>query len=117
MTADWPTTLPAAPLAEGFNEMMPDVVLRTDMDTGPAKLRRRTTAEVSALQVAYLLSATETALLDDFYMNTLGGGTLSFNYTHPRTAEAVTCRFARPPSYATENGEIFQAQLVLEVLP
>ncbi|MBU6475063.1 MAG: hypothetical protein KGL10_09665 [Alphaproteobacteria bacterium] len=116
MTA-WPSTLPAAPLAKNFQEIAPATVIRTDMDTGPAKVRQRTTAGVGELQATYFLSAAQTETLDDFYATTLAGGALGFDYTHPRTGALLTCRFVSPPEYTAVNGAYYEAAVALEVLP
>ena len=113
----WPDTLPAAPLLEDFQELLPETAIRTDMDTGPAKVRQRSTAGTGALMVSYLLSAAETITLDAFYRTTLSGGATAFDYTHPRTGTSLSCRFTRPPEYAPLNGNYFKATLALEVLP
>ncbi len=114
---DWPTALPDKPLAEGFAETVPDQVLRTEMDQGPAKLRRKTTAGVRRIQAKYILSATQVAALDSFYDTDLKAGSLSFSYTHPRTGVLETVRFMAPPEYASVNGHYFQTNLQMEILP
>ncbi len=43
--ATWPATLPA-PALSSLRETPPDNLIRTQMDKGPAKVRRRTTANV-----------------------------------------------------------------------
>jgi len=113
----WPDTLPASPLLENFQELSPQTAIRTDMDTGPAKVRQRTTAAVGSLLVNYLLSTAETIALDAFYQTTLFGGSGTFDYTHPRTGATLSCRFVDPPSYAPVNGNYFKVALTLEVLP
>lgn len=117
MTILWPDTLPEAPLLDGFHETPPATVIRTEMEQGPAKLRRRTTAGVGKMEMRYLLSKAEVAALESFYQETLGGGALSFAFTHPRTGLSVTCRFTEPPQYATTNGSYFLIALTLETLP
>ena len=113
----WPDTLPASPLLENFRELLPETTIRTDMDTGPAKIRQRTTAAVGSLMVNYLLSTAETIALDAFYQTTLFGGSGAFDYTHPRTGATLSCRFVSPPEYAPVNGNYFKVTLTLEVLP
>jgi len=113
----WPDTLPASPLLENFQEISPQTAIRTDMDTGPAKVRQRTTAGTGALMVSYLLTIAETIALDAFYQTTLSGGATAFDYTHPRTGATLSCRFTDPPEYAPVNGNYFKATLTLEVLP
>ena len=113
----WPNNLPARPLNDGFQEVMADTLLRTTMDQGPAKLRRRGTAGVGALSLQYILSAAEVAALKTFYHDTLGGGALAFIFTHPVTLASLTCRFKSPPSFSNLNGGYFRVRVELEVLP
>jgi len=117
MTAEWPLTLPASPLAESYAETAPDNVIRSAADQGPAKLRRRTTAAVRNLRLAYVLSAGQTEILDGFYLADLKGGTLPFQQAHPRTGDAAVMRFKAPPDYASLNGGYFRVTLELEILP
>lgn len=113
----WPAGLPQAPLAERYSETLPDTVIRTQMDQGPAKLRQRTTAGVGAMDVAFLLEAAGAALLEEFYRETLGGGTAPFVMPHPRRAVPVTVRFKKAPQLTAESGVHYLARLELEVLP
>jgi hypothetical protein len=117
MTTSWPDTLPASPLLENFQELLPQTAIRTAMDTGPAKVRQRTTAGVGTLMVTYMLSTAETVALDTFYQTTLAGGAAPFTYTHPRTNATLTCRFVNPPEYMPVNGSYFKVTLTLEALP
>ncbi len=113
----WPVTLPASPLVDGFQETPPPTVIRTEMDQGPAKTRQRTTAGVRRMQLSFILSKAQTATLDSFFTDTVKGGALGFDFTHPRTGSTLNCRFAEPPRYAALNGEKFRTALVFEVLP
>lgn len=114
---DWPATLPAAPLLDGFKETPPDLALRTDMEQGPAKLRRRTTAGVARFSLSYFLTQAQTATLAAFYTDDTQGGTLPFGFSHPRTGGALQCRFVHPPQIFALGGTYFRAQMELEVLP
>ncbi|TAL39632.1 MAG: hypothetical protein EPN97_02085 [Alphaproteobacteria bacterium] len=113
----WPLTLPASPLVDGFRETPPDTVLRSAMDQGPAKLRRRTTAGTGALSMTYLLTRVQVDTLMDFFNDTLAGGALSFDFTHPVGGAALSCRFRQMPAYAPVNSEYFRAAIELEVMP
>jgi hypothetical protein len=114
---DWPSTLPSAPLAEKYRETPPDTALRTQMETGPAKLRQRTTAGVRLFQMEYLVDAAQMASLDAFYRDDLMGGILAFDFPHPRGGGTLSCRFRAPPAFAAANGEYFRAAVALEALP
>ena len=113
----WPGTLPASPLMDSFRETVPDTVLRTETDQGPAKLRQRTTAGVRRLSLSYIMSQSQISDLENFFLVTLMGGALGFDFTHPRTEETETCRFRQPPEYAPLNGNFFRVAVDLEVLP
>lgn len=113
----WPESLPTAPLLTPYREKPPETALRTQMEQGPAKLRQRTTAGVGDIEVAYLLSAAQTATLEDFYHDTLAGGSLPFAYTHPRKGVEVAARFKKPPQIVSGNGRYFELRLELEILP
>ena len=114
----WPASLPQEPLAEGFTEQAPNTIIRSQMEAGPAKLRRRFTAGTRNFDCQLYLSADQAEALDAFYVSTLAGGALSFDWKHPRTQAAVTFRFVEPPSYKpVKRGTAWQASLKLEVLP
>lgn len=113
----WPTTLPATPLLDRFRETAPNTLIRTEMEQGPAKMRQRTTAGVRTLSVNYLLSAAQVTTLDTFYVSDTAGGSIPFDYTHPRTGDALSCRFKSPPEYAPGNGLYFMTTLSLEIMP
>lgn len=114
---DWPTTLPSLPLAGSYGETQADTTIRTEMETGPAKARRRTTAGVSQLNLSYILSRAEAETLEDFFSEDLAGGALQFSFPHPLKSATVGCRFRRPPTLAAINGDYFRAAVELEVLP
>lgn len=113
----WPETLPAFPLAESFRETLPDTAIRSPMEQGPAKVRLRTTAGVAHMSMSYVVSRAQAETLEDFYRDTLSGGSLAFDFMHPRKEQTVSCRFRKPPEYLSLNGERFRAMLELEVLP
>lgn len=114
---NWPDTLPAAPLAEGFRESAPHTAIRTEMDQGIAKVRQRATTGIRKMAMAFVLGRAQVAILDGFFTETVAGGSLPFGFFHPRTGESVICRFRQPPEYASLNGEFFRAAIELEILP
>jgi len=113
----WPETLPDHPLKDELSEEPPDVLLRTGMDAGPAKVRRRFTAGVRPFAVKLRLTADQAADLDEFYVTTLQGGALRFDWVHPRTGDAAEFRFASRPKYAPGNGNSWSAAFGLELMP
>jgi len=116
--AVWPASLPQEPLVEGFNERAPDTVIRTQMEAGPPRARRRFTAGIRHIECQVRLTPARVETLDAFFRATLAGGALPFDWTHPRTGAAATFRFVEPPSYApVARGTLWQGTLRLEILP
>ena len=113
----WPATLPPAPLLDGFVETTPETVIRSEMDTGPAKVRNRTTAGVRKFSMSFLLDKSQTADFDSFYLGDLGGGANSFDFTHPRSGESLRLRLVKPPQYRAQNAKYFRISLEAEALP
>lgn len=115
--ANWPATLPQQVLLDGHSEGVPDTAIRTQMDAGPAKLRQRTTTAVRPIAAALLLTSAQVTTLDTFYVSTLSGGTLDFDWEHPRTKAAATFRFTAPPTYVPLGNGIWRTALALELMP
>jgi len=86
----WPTSLPQQ-VDRGFTETVGVNVLRTPMDAGPAKLRRRA-ARPDTLNVSFLMTNAQVATLEDFVLNTLQG-VFRFSFIHPRKQVQVETRF------------------------
>ena len=112
----WPVTLPQLPDI-GLQETAPDLVLRTEMDAGPAKVRRRFTAGVREFRTTVSpLTAAQVQTLDDFFVNDLTG-VLPFDWQIPRSGATVEMRFVEPPRYDAIDPTFYRASLSLEVLP
>ena len=119
--ASWPSTLPQKPLGDGFSEQPPDLVVRSPMDVGLAKMRRRATAGPSRLQMSFLMTATQLATFRSFIADDLQGRVLPFTWMHPLTAAPGTpgtFRIIENPTFtAVANGLAWQVAVVMEQLP
>ena len=113
---DWPVTLPVAPLRAGNQQVLNDAVIRSEMGYGPAKLRRRTTAQIKQQPINLVLDDAERNTLDTFYISTLSQ-TLPFNYTDPVTGATVDARFVSPPVYREVSCTHWSCSMVFEFLP
>ena len=102
----WPSDLPQKPLVQGFSETAPQLAVRSPMDVGPAKVRRRATAGVTQLKCAFRLSAAQRASLLTFWQTTLQGGALAFAWTHPISGAAISCRIVEPPAFEPVAGGV-----------
>jgi hypothetical protein len=119
MSILWPSTLPASPLYDGYSESMPNYTLRSSMDSGPSKVRRKCSALPWMMTVNFNLSASQLSALVTFIETTLIGGTLRFEFSHPRTGSTVECRVAGSDSLMqfAPRGRSWAVALTLEVLP
>lgn len=93
---DWDSDLPQAFEAGSYQFEHGSGIVRTEMDSGPPKVRRRFTAiyhRHSGSMV--MLKTTYTSDFLTFFGTTLYDGTLSFNFPNPMDDGATTieCRF------------------------
>ena len=77
---DWPSTIPQAFQQDSFSEATASAVLRTSMDTGPTKVRRRTTSNPDIWSGRMILTSTELADFKTFYRTTSKYGSERFNF-------------------------------------
>lgn len=119
---EWPSgTLPTSPLY-GWTETPGSSVIRTDTDTGPAKLRQRFTSAPSKFSMQFSMTTAQATRLIEFYSNApdalsagTAGGSLTFGtLPHPRTGEDATWRFLAPPVITQDTFENFRVSLMLE---
>lgn len=118
----WPTSLPQKPLQQGYDENKPNTLIRTQMDKGPDKVRRRFTAGVRTFGTQFLLSDTQVSTLETFIDDELEGGALRFDWTHPRTGASVSFRIVPQGedallSYSAVSDNLYRVQMQLEILP
>lgn len=121
-TPSWPTQLPWTVQLRGYQESLPKTIIRTQMEVGPDKLRRRVTANVRLIRCIVALRMDQVALLDTFFEVTTKGGALQFAWykslkwpTHIGTEG--WWRFISPPTYQARGGGFWDAQLELEAMP
>lgn len=113
----WPAGLPSNLNADDYAEQRLDGVVRTTMDAGPDFIRRRFTATPTRLSGSLVLTKDQVAELELFYETTLRGGSLTFDWAHPRTGAAVVMRFTGRPAYRAFSNDLFQASVAMEILP
>ena len=85
----WPPSLPQSP-QKGFAETGGVLILRTPMDSGPAKQRRRG-QRPQGLQLTFIMTTAQTQTFETFVKDTLQG-TARFGFTHPRLNTTVETR-------------------------
>jgi hypothetical protein len=117
----WPGSLPQNQFLN-LTEQRQEARIRTQMDAGPAKMRRRFTAAVRTFTIPIVLNGTQRQAFDSFWINDTQEGTLSFAWSDPVTDVAVNFRFVAQPQWTLEVGgapanRIWKTQLNLEILP
>ena len=119
MPIAWPATVPDYLIKDGLSETAPQNAIRTNMDAGPPKVRRRGTAAVRPISGRIKMTATQADALDTFYTTTTKYGTLDFEWKHPRTRATVSMHFVGAPAFAPygTEGNRWIASLALEILP
>lgn len=79
-TAAYPASLPTARI-DGYQEGLPDNLVRNEMSVGPPQTRRRSTLPLVPVQVSLILTASQKTTLTDFFNDTLQHGSLQFQAT------------------------------------
>ena len=116
-TLVWPSSLPQRPTVGGYQERFAETTLRTAMDAGTAKVRRRFTAAPRQIEATFKVNAAQTGILKTFFEDTTAGGALPFDWTHPREGTPATFRFLEAPRVAAITGTLFTVAVKLEHLP
>lgn len=117
MPITWPATLPQRPLAEGYQETEPDVLLRSPMDAGPPKVRLRFTAGVQPVMTTWEMTGAEVETFRTFYRTTIKYGAIQFEHINFRTGATVTYAIPAPPVERNVGGDVWQVQIPLEIWP
>lgn len=114
--AAWPGTLPDFFQVDGYTEEGANNLIRSNMDVGPAKVRRRTTANIRSVTGRMWITAAQYTILRDYFEVTQAYGSLTFTMDDARGTNR-TWRFVKPPRY-TPNGPLeWIVQLTLEEMP
>ncbi len=85
----WPAGLPQNPQSN-FSESGGVLIIRSPMDAGPAKQRKRGN-KPNVISVSFLMTNTQVSTFETFVKTTLKG-TARFGFTHPRTLQILEVR-------------------------
>jgi len=115
----WPSYLPQSPQKD-FQETIGINIVRSTMDSGPAKQRVRS-KRPNQLSLSFIMTTQQTIDLESFIVTTLKG-TKRFDFTHPRTGSSVECRLVpmgEGEFYTLQYlaPEYYQVSLKFEILP
>lgn len=111
----WPTTLPQVLRLDGQKAKHKSNVIRTEMDAGPVKIRRRYTVSEKLFEGSIIVTETQRETLENWYTNTIGDGTLRFVMKDPQTLQPAEFRFTEDYSEESLDG-MWQINMKLEKL-
>lgn len=111
----WPAALPDC--AQTWTERDRPSTIRTDMDTGPPKVRRRFTAVMREATVGMIIASDQYEALRDFYEIECGEGTVFHTFRHPWSNVVTRFRFVQPPEFSNEGALAINVSMVWEQLP
>lgn len=120
--AAWPGSLPQYHEI-GLQETRQQAFVRTQMDTGPYKQRKRFTAATRFLEGTMLMTKAQKAIFDTFYNTTINEGADEFDFTDPKDGSTTqSVRFTAPPTVTALIGgssgvDFYRATISLEILP
>ncbi len=113
--ATWPVSLPDAFLVDGYQEQSPDNVISFETDTGPAKIRKRSTANPRQISGSiFPLTKTQVTTLDTFYQD---NAAIPFTFDGDRIGTLADFRFTAPPTYRSICGDVWSADIQVERMP
>lgn len=117
--ATWPSQLQQLLNSQDFAITPANTMIRTEMDYGIPKVRRRYTDAADNVSCSINLPFADFDVLDTFFKTTLGGGVLSFDFNHPISGDLKQARFVEPPEYAPlgNGGIVLRVSMKWEILP
>lgn len=117
MSVAWPALLQSVVNEESFSFIIGETSIRSDMEVGPAKVRRRFTKSVDGLTCSINLTQSEFQTFYDFYDIDLNGGTKVFSFIHPVTQVLSDFRFTKAPNMRSLGGGNFRVVMEWEQMP
>jgi hypothetical protein len=117
--ATWPATLPG-PVLDGYALDPIDQTIRTDMEFGAARTRRRSTAQNDKLAVSWIFTRAQMAAFRIWFADSAqaAGGSAWFDIvvdTGEGASASQTCKFAGPWKGSLRGGGIWSVTATLEV--
>ena len=114
----WPADLPSDFLRRSYRETLEDVVIRTQVSTGPVKRRPRSTIASRIFNGAIIMTSAELLILRGFYVTTLGNGSLAFDFPDPLDSTIMlSIMFLSPYSFRNTSGNNYEVTLQLQTQP
>lgn len=97
MALVWPPGLPQAPQLGSFTKRLPKLTIRSSVDAGLDKVRRRFTTAPVLHDMSLKLTRTQVAIFRTFFLETTKGGALPFTWKDAETGDPCDFRFVDEP--------------------
>lgn len=117
MAQPWPASLQQKLNSSGFEMIPGNPTIRSDMDTGPAKVRSRYTDAIDVYRASILLDFSEHDDFMTFYKTSLNNGVNTFEFTDPFTEQTAIFRFIESPTITALGGRTFRVNMIWEKIP
>lgn len=114
----WPSSLPDSFTFESYGEGIADGRLRSQTDTGPGKVRPRSSAMPEPLSGQMVITGAQIETLRTFVKTTLRGGSLPFFFKSQRGGVQILVRFGEElPTWQRHGAGKYLVTMKLEILP
>lgn len=113
----WPLSLPQSPLVDGYAETPDYDVIVTEMDAGPKRQRRRSSAAPEARTVKYVLDKAQRATLKTFLNENAGRSFWWPDPTEDRAYRYVRVSGGAEVQISPAAGTHWYATFTLEIWP
>lgn len=114
--ATWP--LPTVKPSSTFSYAPVDQTIRTEMDVGTARVRRRTSARNDLFTTMWIMSNSQVATFRSWFDSDIDGGASWFTISLPignTVATSVSARFKGPYTLDHVGGTFWKINGVLEI--
>lgn len=120
MTDAWPGTLPQALQINNATLGEADGTVEYAPDSGPTISRLASSGAMAPISGSVICTSDQIATFRTFFVTTILGGSLPFNFPDPMGGSALLVKFTKQggmPNWTALGGDTFQLNLVLAVLP
>lgn len=100
----WPLELPQIMRLDGLKAQRKSAVIKTETDVGPVKQRQRYTVATKTYTGSIIVTEEQRQILESWYINSLGNGTLRFVMKDPQTLEDKEFRFVQDYTEDSNDG-------------
>lgn len=116
----WPGSLPQSFLMQGYSQQKKPMSIESEVDFGPAIVRRRYSAASEIIQGRMLMTTAQWETVIAFKETTLNDVEV-FDWVHPVTGDAKSVRFVSKDATALAivanlTGDLYIVNLLLEFL-